>query len=324
MASNKKPKGMMIAALVCLLLGVGGCSVGVISIAKLASWATDLGKSYEQTPNGGTAVLEASRNGTALIFTDSTGTTCGVQGPGGPVKVSDGGLTIGNSDTAGYNGSGTFDTKKGETYEITCDGSGSSSPTSTGSFFVAQIPSLPGGLFGFIAGIFGGGFFLFLALIFFIIALVQRSSWKKKQGAPAMAGAYGQGYPQQGYPQQGAPPAPLGYPPAPPAMQPPPAGYAPPPMAAPPAYSAPVADPYAAPAPEYQAPPAPPAPEYTAPAPEAAPYAAPAPEYQAPAPPYQAPATEYPAPPAPESAPERPAPPAGDVAPPPPPPAPPA
>ena len=317
MATNKKPKTMLILALVSLLLGMSGCTVGVIGVVKIGSWASDVGRSFEQTPNGGTAVLQASRSGTALIFTDSSSrssATCTVEGPDGAVKLDNGGLTIGNSDTAGYSGYGTFDTKEGGSYEVSCDDSFNSS----GSFFVAQLPSLPGGLGGLVAGIFGGGFFLFLALVFFIIALVQRSSWKKKQNAPMMAPAYGQaypqpgmapappgypqqGYPQQGYPQQAAPPPPVGYAP-PPAMQPPPAPPAPP-----------APDPYSAPAPVYTPPPTP---EYTAP-PE---YAAPAPEYTPPpADPYAAPAPEYTPPPAPEYQ----APPDAGATPPPPPPPPP-
>lgn len=221
---TKAPKGWLIAALVCLLLGLGGCGTG---LATTFSLANDIGDTLDTTPYGETAVFSTNSDTGAMVLATHSSASCTIEDDRGRVQTLDrlGANTEVESD--GLNGVGTFDVDGGVEYQVTCSG-----PGSFGEFVVIKFDLSKFVIIG--VGLAAGGFFLFLALVFFIIGLVRRSSWKKKQrmgqggggygGGPAYPPVPGQGgYPEPGYPGQ-APPAAGGYTPPPS-----PGGYAPPP-----------------------------------------------------------------------------------------------
>lgn len=231
-SSKPKPKGALIAALVFLLLGIGGCGFAAAKtvpyISDLVDFATELDQVGRVVSMGEEVSFTASgADGIALLSEEAV---CTGEGPSGPVSfqayeafgpgttVELGGVRI--------NGYMLFDIESGSEYTIRCgDGStfGSYTATTAPSFLVEGAP-------GFVGGILAGGagaFFVFIAFILFIVGMVQRSSWKKKQKqtqGPAAPGGYGAS-PQQVPPPpgRGAPggwsaPAQQGPPPAPPAM----------------------------------------------------------------------------------------------------------
>ncbi|MCZ7630349.1 MAG: hypothetical protein M5U19_15510 [Microthrixaceae bacterium] len=198
-SSKPKPKGALIAALVFLLLGIGGCGFAAAKtvpyISDLVDFATELDQVGRVVSMGEEVSFTASgADGIALLSEEAV---CTGEGPSGPVSfqayeafgpgttVELGGVRI--------NGYMLFDIESGSEYTIRCgDGStfGSYTATTAPSFLVEGAP-------GFVGGILAGGagaFFVFIAFILFIVGMVQRSSWKKKQKqtqGPAAPGGYG-------------------------------------------------------------------------------------------------------------------------------------
>lgn len=258
-----KPKGALIAALVFLLLGIGGCGFAAAKsvpyISDLVDFATDLDRVGRVVAMGEeTSFTSSGSKGIALLSEEAV---CTGEGPSGPVTFdayeSFGPTTSVDLGGVRMRGYVLFDIETGSEYTITCgDGSsfGSYTATTAPSFLVEGAPGFIGGI---IAG-FAGAFFVFISFILFIIGLVQRSSWKKKQnqGPPASGGwgapaqqvppAPGQGGasgwnapPAPGQSAPGGwsappappqPPAPQGLPQQPPSQQPPPPPMAPPPV----------------------------------------------------------------------------------------------
>lgn len=263
-----KPKGALIAALVFLLLGIGGCGFAAAKsvpyISDLVDFATDLDQVGRVVSMGEeTSFTSSGSKGIALLSEEAV---CTGEGPSGPVSF-DAYTSFGPGTTVELGGVQMdgyvlFDIETGSEYTITCGDSssfGRYTSTTAPSFLVEGAPGFIGGI---LAG-FAGAFFVFIAFILLIIGLVQRSSWKKKQnqGPPASGGwgapaqqvppAPGQGAaspwsappaPGQGAPggwsappappQQAPPPAPQGLPQQPTPQQPPPppvGGGAPPP-----------------------------------------------------------------------------------------------
>lgn len=219
-----KPKGALIAALVFLLLGIGGCGFAAFKtvpyIQDVVDFVTDLDQVARTRPMGEPITFTAT--GTEGIALLSGEAVCEGEGSGGPVTFDPyesfgPGTTVelGGVNIEGYI---LFDTETDGEYTITCGagGFGSYVVTTAPSFLVEGAPGVAAGIG---AGLFGA-FCVLVAVILFIVGLVQRSSWKKRnQGPPA-----GQ-FQQPPAPGQGAPPAPgqnaWGSPqPPPPAMPP--------------------------------------------------------------------------------------------------------
>lgn len=282
--STKKPKGALIAALVFLLLGIGGCGYAVARVVPfvgdLVDFVADLDQFGDVVPMGEETSFTA--NGTKGVALLSNEAVCTGDGPSGSVSFEayEAFGTGTNVELNGQNIEGfiLFDTETGADYTLRCGDA-----TSGGSYIATTAPSfIVEGAPGFLGGIgagFAGAFFVLLALILLIIGLVQRSSWKKKQArgattagyaaAPPVPGAQGYQQPGAGHPQQGVPPAPgspWGSPQQPPTAPPPQPPPAPPqqPPPAPPQQQPPPAPPQQPPPPaqpgEGSAPGAPPPP----------------------------------------------------------------
>jgi hypothetical protein len=246
---TKKPKGWLIAALICFLLAIAGCGVSGYGCTQVASLIDDVA---DTVPLGQESSFVAASDGTALVGL-STGAVCeGTDDAGGTVNFENWGDST-NTTVNEFNTFYTFEVKENATYAVVCG-----SESDSGTYTIVKLPSFlasGGGIAAIFGGVAAGGLFLLLAIIFLIVGLVRRSSWKKRQmggGLPPVAG--GQPYgsvppppggatgaiaPPMGAPPMGAPgtvpPAPgqaPGAPPAPP-MQPP-GGAPPPPPAQPP------------------------------------------------------------------------------------------
>lgn len=220
---NKGPKWWLIAGIVTMLLGAGGCGTALFSGASFVNKITDapatpLGEEYSFT-----AVSEF-----ALIFAESTAARCEAvdsEGRSVPLTADTGGF---ESSAEGYQLIDAFETDSGSRYSVFC-----TSTSDAGSFKIIELDG--SALVVVVVGFTGGAFLLFLGFIFLIVGIVRRYSWNKKRkagqlpgGPSAPGGAVPAGYPA-------APPGPAGYgpPPAPgqpPAGGPPPApGQSPPP-----------------------------------------------------------------------------------------------
>ena len=270
----KPPKGWLIASVICFVLALGGCGTGIAGVATIAGVASDIATT---TPFGESTSFKSESDTGALVLLTQEADCSGQDGSGNAISFKTPSGNI-NADANGksFDTARTFDTVKGETYELTCG----SSDQSSGEFTVLKLPGFPGGLGGLVAalagGFLGGGLFFILAVIFLIVGLVKRSGWKKRNaagGAPGAPGAPG-AYPPP--PGGAVPPAPPGYPPAPgqvpapgqqaPAAPPAPGGFPPPPAQPapggfpppPPAPGAPPAPPSAPPTAPPTAPPPPP------------------------------------------------------------------
>ncbi len=214
---TKAPKGALIAGVVLLLLGLGGCGAAAVGVASLASLAEDV---TNTTPYGETTSFTSSSDAGALVLLSNQATCAGVDGSGNELVFEDpgGNITV-DANGEQFTSALTFDTTDGETYELTC---ADSSGQQGGTYTVLKLPSILAGGVGVLVlavGGLGGALFLVLGLIFLIVGLVKRSKWKKQNssggpGAPMAPGGYG------------APPAPGGYAPPPPSGAPPmPGGY---------------------------------------------------------------------------------------------------
>jgi hypothetical protein len=229
---NKAPKGWLIAAFVFLLLGLGGCGLGAVSTA---GFVDDVGDSIVSPTPYGEVVDFTGTGDDALIMASDGRADCTITDESGRSLRPSSLDTTTEVEAEGLVDVGTFDTVDGERYEVLCDGAAG------GEFTVISIDLSTIGLM--VGGLLGGGFFLFLAFVCFIIGLVRRSSWKKKQrtgggnggytppapggyappapggyGTPPAPGGYGTPPPpggQQSQPGWGSPPAPGQQPPAP-------------------------------------------------------------------------------------------------------------
>ena len=270
----KPPKGWLIAGIICLILAIGGCATGVVGIATVGGAVGDIAT----TTNFGESTSFTSESDTgALVLLTEDADCAGQDGSGNAITFdTPGGNISADANGKSFNSARTFDTVKGESYDLSCG-----DPSGSGSFTVLKLPGFPGGIGGLAAaiagGFLGGGLLFVLGFIFLIVGLVRRSGWKKRNsgtGGMAMAGGAMAGGAIPPPPGGMPPPAPGGYgapPPAPPA----PGGYGAPPPAPP----APVGPPPAAP------PPAPPAPAAPPPAPSAPPPPPPGPPQMPPPPP---------------------------------------
>lgn len=241
--TNTPPKGWLIAGLVCLVLGIGGCAAAGVGASALLGVVDDikdttpLGERTEFTSQSDAGALILLSDNVACDATDSSGDSIRIEEISESVTVDSGG----ESFSTWYR----FDTVDGESYEVLCGDSASS-----GSYTVLKLPSILGGVLGpimLVGGVLGGGLFLLLGVIFLIIGFVQRSRWKKERSGmvPGAMGGYSPpppgggapgygGYGQPGMPpppggQPGAPTPPPGYPPAPGPQGQPPSPQAPPP-----------------------------------------------------------------------------------------------
>lgn len=225
---TKPPKGWLIAGVVCLLLGLGGCGMAAAGVASLVGLVDDVA---DETPLGQTMAFDSQSGAGALILLTDDVPCDVVDGAGNTVTVDQitGSVSV-KSDTETFDNLRKFDTSDGQRYEVTCGGETSPS----GSFTVLKLPSILGGALGAVVlggGVIGGGLFLLLGIIFLIVGLVQRSRWKKSRSAGPMGGG-GYAPPAPGYGGvAGGPPPPGG---AQQGYSPPPAGYGPPPQGTPP------------------------------------------------------------------------------------------
>ena len=255
MAGDTKPKKMLIGGIVIMVIAtIGGITALVLGVTKISSVASEITASDNVTLPGTETVSGSGSQFT--VWSTSSLVNCLVNG--GDVNFDTSASTSQSTDAGGesFNLVGWFDTTSGQDYSVDCDG------TSGETFSVIEVSfsALATGI-GLLVGSFIGGFGLFvLGLIFVIIALFRRSSWKKRHGggmgpsgsqpppgqqgwggqpqAPGPAGwnptggqapAPGQGGPYPGQapaPGQGGPYPGQGAPP-PPGGQPPPFGNAP-------------------------------------------------------------------------------------------------
>ncbi len=236
---TKKPKGWLIAALLCFLLGIAGCGAAGFGCQQLLSTIADIDVS-DTVPMGQESSFVAAEDGVAAVLLTSD-TVCQGQDDGGGDVVFENlagtsNVTVNEKD---FNAILTFDVKKNVSYAIVCGDEG------VGEYTVIRLPSFLSSGFGIAAmtgGLFGGGLMLLLALIFLIVGLVRRSSWKKRQGGftPGAPQPYtGQPYAGQPYSPGAVPPPPGGAagavaPPMGGAVPPPPGGGAMPPPVQPP------------------------------------------------------------------------------------------
>lgn len=224
---TKKPKGWLIASLVCFLLAIAGCGTTVVvGFGALSSLADDI---VNSTPMGQETTFDATSGGVAGVLLTSNTVCEGQNDAGNPINFEEFGAdTTVSSGNQEYTELQTFDTTEGTTYTIVCGSEGG------GEYTVIQLPSIFSSALGL--GLLGGGFIgsgllFLLAIIFLIVGLVKRSSWKKRNqggGAPP----YGQAQPGGYQPGGQTPPPPGGYQPgqAPqPQPQPQQPGQAPPP-----------------------------------------------------------------------------------------------
>ncbi len=272
MAGDTKPKKMLIGGIVIMVIAtIGGIAAFAVGLSKVSGVASEITASDNVTLPGTESVSGSGSQFT--VWSTSSIVNCTVNG--GEVNFDTSASTSQSTDAGGesFNLVGWFDTTSGQEYSVECDG------TSGETFSVIEVSfsALATGI-GLLVGSFVGGFGLFvIGLIFLIVALFRRSSWKKRQGggmgpggyqpppgqqgwsapqgtAPGPAGwnpnAGGQAPPPvQGgsFPGQGAPPPPggqappLGNTPPPPGGQPPPLGNTPPPVSPPPPASPPPA-----------------------------------------------------------------------------------
>jgi hypothetical protein len=243
--SQSKPKGALIAALVCFVLGIAGCgfaaSRAVPFISDLADFVSELDNFATNNPMGEPVSFTAGGDDGLVLLSDEA--ACTGDGPDGAVRFEayEGFGPGTNVELNGTSMSGyiLFETRSGADYSITCGsaGTGSFLVTSAPTFLVEGAPGLLGGLLAFL----GGAFFVFLSIVLLIVGLVQRSRWSKRNAGQQPYGqpgppAYGSGQappPPGGAPGWGSAPAGGGQvPPPPPTSGTPGAPYLPPPAPA--------------------------------------------------------------------------------------------
>jgi hypothetical protein len=256
---TKAPKGALIAGLVFILLAVGGCGYGCVSIVGFgtdianaidSASLTNLNEPTQLRAEGDNAVVLTSASTAQCFVVDPSGTEVTLESPpqGASGTFERDGVTLELQFV--------FETDAGTTYDIVC---GDEVGNLTGSYLVAPVPSLDN-LGSSVAGAGAGAVSFFIGLLLLIIGLVQRSRWKKRQAAGIGIAPPPGGFAAPPAPGGAVPPAPGGAVPPPPggAVPPPPGGAVPPPMPSPAPPAPPAPAPPAAPAPEPQSPPPPP------------------------------------------------------------------
>jgi len=238
------PKGALIAALICIALGLASCGFAGVTtvpyVRDLADFVSDVGGSFSSEPMGESLTVTAG--GPDGIVLMSTEAECTGDGGGKPVSFEEynafgtgASVDLGGVDMAGYR---LFDTDEGETYTISCG------PGLDGRFVAATAPNfLIDGAGSFVFGIaaaFAGAFLFVIGIVLLIVALVQRSGWRKRNQGPPQSPQHplpGGGFPQpppSNVPPSNVPPSanpPMGQPQVPPTYQQPPGtgGFPPPP-----------------------------------------------------------------------------------------------
>ena len=258
MAGDTKPKKMLIGGIVIMVIAtIGGIAAFAVGLSKVSGVASEITASDNVTLPGTESVSGSGSQFT--VWSTSSIVNCTVNG--GEVNFDTSASTSQSTDAGGesFNLVGWFDTTSGQEYSVECDG------TSGETFSVIEVSfsALATGI-GLLVGSFVGGFGLFvIGLIFLIIALFRRSSWKKRQGGGMGPGGYQPPPGQQGWSApQGTAPGPAGWnpnaggqapppvqggsfpgqgAPPPPGGQPPPLGNTPPPVSPPPPASPPPA-----------------------------------------------------------------------------------
>ncbi|MEZ5383238.1 MAG: hypothetical protein R2754_15770 [Microthrixaceae bacterium] len=242
MAADRKPRKMLIGSIIIMVLAtIGGIAAFAIGISQVANVVDKLSNT-DQTTVPGTASVDGTGAAFSIWSSGSSVLNCLVATAEGTPVTLDSSNASGSS-SADVNGEsfdivGEFETKSGTRYDVTCN------EPAGGAFLVTDVAISD--FIGFAALIVGsvvGGLGLFfVGLIFFIIALFRRSSWKKSntfsgpqggyqqapawtppapggqtawnQGGPPPPGGTG-GPPPTGGGFGGPPPAPGGPPPAP-------------------------------------------------------------------------------------------------------------
>lgn len=259
MAGAKKPKKMLIGGIVIMVIAtIGGIAAFAIGFMQIADVGSTLSGANDYAVNE-PATITGSGDAFTIWGTSALLNCAVIDSSGNSVDLNTTTTAESSSGDENFNLVGYFDTASGESYQVSCQGSQGE------TFNVVEIPiSKVLSSVGLLAGSLIGGFGLFvIGLIFFIIALFRRSSWKKKQGGGFGGPGSGGFQPQPGQqawttPQAqapgptgwdqptspGAPPPPAGPPPGPgappafgnppPPVGPPPGPGAPPPPAAPP------------------------------------------------------------------------------------------
>lgn len=254
---TKKPKGWLIAALICFLLALAGCGAAGLGCAQLISTIQDIDVT-DTVPMGQESSFVAAEDGVAAVLLTTSAVCRGTDDGGSDITFENlAGTANVSVNEKDFNEILTFDVEKNGSYALVCGDEGE------GEYTVIRLPSFLSSGFGIAAmsgGFFGGGFLLLLAIIFLIVGLVRRSSWKKRQTGGGFPPGGGQPYGQAPMPPPPggaagavAPPMPPGAgTPAPPTQPP---GYVPPAPPAQPPGGVPPAPP---PQPPGAAPPPPP------------------------------------------------------------------
>jgi len=227
---TKAPKGLLISGIVAVLLGLGGCIGGGAVAAGPVTEFFDSLSNIEGLPYGDTFEFEGTGSTAAVVRTGEA--LCAAQDSSGAnvqLDTPSADLSGGNAEQD-FEVDSTFDTTKGESYRVVCEGTGS------GEFAVIAFPS---NLSTIATGVLvggAGGLLIVVGAALLIASLIARSRWKKAQqpgtvvpppgagpGGPVVPGAVPQAPPM---PTQ-APPmppqaAPSQYPTEPPQAPPPP------------------------------------------------------------------------------------------------------
>ena len=239
--STKAPKGWLIAALIFFLLALLGCGVGIYGTTKLVNVASDAAN----TTSFGDQLSYRGTSSEALILLSGPA-VCRVQGAAGEsVNLREVSNLDVEANGQSFNAFLLFDTTEGQVYDVICGDT-----TGTGEYSIISNPGVAV-LGSLAAGALASVVFFVFALVCFIVGLVRRSGWKKRNNAPPAAYGAPAGYappptgaqnpyqqPPPGAPQQAPPPpAQPQQPPPPPAQpqQPPPPPQQPPEPPAPPA-----------------------------------------------------------------------------------------
>ena len=197
---------------------IGGITALVLGITKVTSVANEITASDNVTLPGTETVAGSGSQFT--VWSTSSFANCTVNG--GDTNFDTSASTNQSTDAGGesFNLVGWFDTSSGQDYTVECDGS----PGETFSVIEVSFSALATGI-GLLVGSFVGGFGLFvIGLIFVIIALFRRSSWKKSHGMGPGGYQPGPGQPAPGQQAWAGQPQAAG----PPGWNPPPGGQAPP------------------------------------------------------------------------------------------------
>lgn len=231
MAANGKPKGLFFTGIALMTIALIGTIVGVVLGFSKAKDAVDRLDQLASVPLGETSTYSGDGSDASIWYKgkSATGVACQVaDSNGSSVTIDTTTSTDFTSGESSYASVGSFPTAAGITYDVTC-----SSEFSNGSYAVGNIPigDLAIGAVLILGSLLGGFVLWAIGLVLWIISLVVRSSWKKKQQQPFGGPTMTPGSPFGQQPGTGmAPPPPGGYSPVggvPSAYPPPPGAAAP-------------------------------------------------------------------------------------------------